>query len=129
MKFKFFLIATVAFSCALFSQDRAKIGTATVKTLDGKNYRIYTGDLDAEKMVDMMSKSQHPMPNAEVMSKMDMKMKFYINSNDDIERMNMTIQAMGKTMESVAIYEYDGSINVMPPSLPAQLSLPLPKKN
>jgi hypothetical protein len=88
------------------------------ETIEGKTYRVYTGAFDAEAMKKMMSSGSTPMPNAEMYSKMDMNMTFYINAKDDLEKTNLNIKYMGQSFDSEMTYEYDVPVAVVcPPSV------------
>jgi hypothetical protein len=81
------------------------------------DYKVYSGDFDPEKMTELMSKSSKPMPNAEVMKQMEMKMTFYINSKDDLEKMKLNMNMMGQSFESDMVYEYDIPVTVETPNV------------
>ncbi len=82
---------------------------------DGKNYRVYTGDFDAEQMKALMSKSAQTMPNSDLFSKMDMKTTFYVNDKDDLERAKLKMDMNGQSFDTVMVYEYDIDVTVKPP--------------
>lgn len=91
------------------------------ETLEGKEYRVYSGEFDPEKMKEMMSKSAEKIPNMDALSKMEMKMTFYVNTKDDLERCKLKMDMMGQTFESEMTYEYDIQIApIVAPELPAE---------
>lgn len=92
------------------------------ENIDGKNYRVYAADFDGQKMFDEMSKSKEPIPNAEAFKSMEMKMTFYINDKDDIAIAKLSIQAMGRTINSNMDYEYDITVNDITPPPPPPVS-------
>ncbi len=92
--------------------------------ISDKNYRVYSGDFDPEKMKEMMSKSTEKMPanSMDMIAKMDMKMKFYVNDKDDLERCTLHTTVMGQSFDSEMVYEYDIQIApiVAPPTAPVE---------
>ena len=85
------------------------------ETVDGKKYRVYSGEFDPVKMKEMMGKSLESMPNAEMMGNMEMKMIFYVNDKDDVEITKMNINVMGQSINSEMDFEYDMPITVTQP--------------
>lgn len=92
------------------------------ENIDGKNYRVYAADFDAQKMIDEMSKSKEPVPNAEALKNMEMKMTLYINDKDDIAIAKISMQVMGRTINSNMDYEYDIPVNDITPPPPPPAS-------
>ena len=90
------------------------------ETVDGKKYRVYRGEYDGKKMLEMMGESAKNMPNAEMMSKMEMKMTFYINDKNDVEITKMKMDMQGRIISTEMVYEYDLPITVNIPQLPAE---------
>jgi hypothetical protein len=81
------------------------------------DYKVYTGDFDAEKMTELMSKSSQPMPNMEVLKQMEMKMTFYINIKDDLEKVKLNMNMMGQSFDTDMVYEYDIPVTVEIPNV------------
>lgn len=97
--------------------------------LEGKEFRVYSGEFDPEKMKEMMSKSAEKIPNMDAIAKMEMKMTFYVNDKDDLERCKMKMDMMGQTFETEMAYEYDIQIApIVAPEVPAGQKTE-PKKN
>jgi hypothetical protein len=89
--------------------------------LDGKNYRVFSGDFDPEKMKEMMSQSGEKAPNMDMLAQMEMKMKFYINDKDDLAHCTMKMAVMGQSFETVMDYEYDIAIApIVAPEIPVE---------
>jgi hypothetical protein len=88
------------------------------QTIEGKTYRLYSGEFDAEAMKKMMSSGSTPMPNADMYSKMEMNFIFYVNAKDDVEKTTLKMSMMGQTFDSEMTYEYDVPVAVVcPPSV------------
>jgi hypothetical protein len=86
--------------------------------LEGKEYRVYSGDFDPDKMKEMMSKSAEKIPNMDAIAKMEMKMTFYVNDKDDLELCKMKMDMMGQSIETEMAYEYDIQIEpIVAPNL------------
>lgn len=81
------------------------------------DYKVYSGDFDAEKMTELMSKSSKPMPNMEALKQMEMKMTFYVNTKDDLEKIKLNMNMMGQSFDSDMVYEYDIPVTVEIPTL------------
>ena len=93
-------------------------------TIDGKTYRVYKGEFDMEKMLELVNdaskitdKSQKPKHDMEKLAQMGMKMTCFINAKDDLERMNITMEREGKAFETVMTYTYDVDVSIVAPSL------------
>lgn len=97
--------------------------------LEGKDYRVYSGEFDPEKMKEMMSQSSEQIPNMDAIAKMKMEMTFYVNDKDDLELCKMKMDMMGQSIETEMTYEYDIQIApIVAPEVPAGQKTE-PKKN
>lgn len=90
------------------------------ETVDGKKYRVYSGEYDGKKMLEMMGESAKNMPNAEMMANLEMKLTFYINDKDDLEITKMKMDIQGRSISTEMVYEYDLPITVNIPPPPAE---------
>jgi hypothetical protein len=86
------------------------------ETINGKTYRIYTGDFDGEKMKKVLSTTKD-VPNLDAVAKMEMKMKFYINEKDDVEKTILNVSYQGQSYDSEMVFEYDMPLVVCVPEL------------
>ncbi len=86
------------------------------ETHEGKVYRVYTGDFDIAQMKEMMKKSAENVP-LDAMAEMDMKLTFFINAKDDLEKSTMTMNVQGQAFETEMVYEYDMPITVTIPNV------------
>lgn len=84
----------------------------------GKKYRVYSAEFDIDQMIDKMDKSAQLSQNFESMRDSDMKMTFFINDKDDVEKTKLHMLVRGREVDSDMFYEYDIPIHI---TLPAQL--------
>ncbi|MBL7814547.1 MAG: hypothetical protein JNL70_06040 [Saprospiraceae bacterium] len=90
------------------------------ETIGGQEYRVYSGDFDYEKMRDYMGQNNEAQQSLAMLQNMDIKMTFYVNKKDDLERAKMKMNVQGMSIDADMVYEYDLPIviNIPPPPAP-----------
>ena len=61
-----------------------------------------------------------------MMAAMQMKMKIFIDDNNDISRMNIKMSMGGQEMNMDLISEYDVTVKIVAPTLNVQIAPPPP---